>query len=657
MKSRIGLGLAVLMMCVLAWAQKPQANPLMPKTTAPAATEAAPAAAHPEMTAADVASFLDGMVPVLLAREDIAGAVVLVVKDGKVLFSKGYGYSDVAKKTPVTPEGTLFRPGSVSKLFTWTAVMQQVEAGKLDLDRDVNEYLDFKIPAVSGRPITLRSIMTHTPGFEETVQELFVKNEKGLTPLPHYLQAHMPERVYPVLTTPAYSNYATTLAGYIVQRVSGQPFDDYIEQHVLHPLGMMHSTFRQPLPEALKPMMSNGYEVASQPPKPYEFVEAAPAGSSAMTAADISRFMIAHLRDGSFETAQILRPETTRLMHTVQFQSVPAMNGMALGFYEETRNGHRIIGHAGDTQYFHTDLHLVPEAGIGFFISQNSAGKGGMSLRTAVWERFLDRYFPYSPPEAAPVPTAQKDAQLVTGRYINSRRAETTIMRVLNVAGQLKIYANPDGTISADALKGLNGEPKKFREVAPLMFREVDGQERIAFKRDDSGGLVMAVDYPFMVFQKVPWYLNSALQLPLLIGAVVVFVLTLLLWPVSALLRRHYGKKLELTSDERRRRRLARLVCVVDLAFLLGFVVFFSIAMKDIGLLSPKYNFLLRLIQVVGWLGVIGTLVAIYHAVRSWRTPQRWLWSKLADTVVALACLGFVWFVFTWNMLHWSLRY
>src|SRR5205823_13918908 len=131
-------------------------------------------------------------VPLQIERDDIGGAVIAVVKDGKVLFAKGYGYADVAKKKAVSPEDTLFRPGSISKLFTWTAVMQQVELGKLDLDRDVNDYLDFKIPQAYSKPITLRNIMTHTPGFEETEEELFVANASDLKPLDAYVKAHLP---------------------------------------------------------------------------------------------------------------------------------------------------------------------------------------------------------------------------------------------------------------------------------------------------------------------------------------------------------------------------------------------------------------------------------------------------------------------------------
>jgi len=521
----------------------------------------------------------------------------------------------------------------------------------------VNDYLDFKIPATYPKPITLRNCMTHTPGFEETIQELFVRDAKDLRPIDYYLKHHLPQRIFPPGTTPAYSNYATAMAGYIVQRVSGQPFDDYIEDHILKPLGMTHSTFRQPLPDSLKPLVSRGYDVASEPVKPFEYVEAAPAGSSSVTAADISRFMIAHLQEGEFQGVRILRPETARLMHSRQFENLPGMNAMALGFYEETRNGHRIIGHGGDTQYFHSDLHLIPDVGVGFFISYNSAGKGEVSAREAVWHNFLDRYFPHPTVADPQVANAAQDARSLTGRYVVSRRSETTILKVLTAVGESKISANSDSTISVDDLKDLNGEPKKFREIGPLMFREVNGQDRIAFKRDNSGNLLLAIDFPFMVFEKARWYQSSMLNLPLIVSSLSILLLTVLLWPIAALVRRHYGRRLTLPPRDRRLRLLVRIVCLLDLAFFAAFAGFFAMAFKDIGLLSPHYNPWLRMIQIVGWLGILGTLIIIYNAVRSWKQPESWLWTRLADTLIALACVGIIWFVFTWNMLHWTLRY
>src|SRR5436305_10468138 len=220
-------------------------KPAVPKPAPKPENVSAPATATTphEMTSQDVSAFLDGIMPQQLAREDIAGAVISVVKDGKVLFAKGYGYSDVEKKKPVSPEDTLFRPGSISKLFTWTSVMQLVEQGKLDLDRDVNDYLDFKIPATYPKPITLRNIMTHTAGFEESVKELFVPEDAKPLPINDYLPRHIPKRIFAPGTTPAYSNYAATLAGYIVERVSGRPFNDYVTENIFNPLKMSHSTF------------------------------------------------------------------------------------------------------------------------------------------------------------------------------------------------------------------------------------------------------------------------------------------------------------------------------------------------------------------------------------------------------------------------------
>src|ERR1035438_6084180 len=610
----------------------------------------------PTLTAADIESFLDGVMPLQLAREDIAGAVIAVVKDGKILFAKGYGYSDVAKRTPVSPEATLFRPGSISKLFTWTAVMQLVEQGKLDLDSDVNQYLDFKIPDTYPKPITLRNIMTHTSGFEETDKELFLPDVKDLKPLDDYLKTHLPQRIFPPGVTPAYSNYATCVAGYIVQRVSGQPYDDYIESHILKPLGMAHTSFRQPLPDALKPLLSNGYNVASKPAKPFEVVQPWPAGSSSVSANDITRFMIAHLQDGQFESVQILRPEMARLMHSRQFENNPRLNGMALGFYEETRNGHRIIGHGGDTICFHSDLHLIPDAGLGFFISYNSAGKGEISPRSAVWNQFLDRYFPYTPPAATMVPNSE-DARMVSGDYIISRRSQTTILSLLTLLGELKVSQNTDGTISASAFKELSGQPKHFREIAPLLFREVNGQSLLGFKRDDSGRLVMAIDFPFMVFQKARWFESSLFNMIILIGSLSVFALTLLLWPVAPLVRRHYGRKLDLSPAERRWRLLVRMVCAVDLAFVLAFLAALSGASDDPSKLNRGLDPVLHIVELIGFVGVLGTLAALYNSSRFWNYRDRWWWAKIHHAGIALACLGFSWFVLHWNVLHWGLNY
>ena len=292
-------------------AQKPRVLPprTPDKNTVPIAIPQAPQTA-PQLVKPDLEAFFDGFLPIQLKRDDIAGAVVAVVKDGQVLFAKGYGYSNMKERKPVTVDATLFRPGSISKTFTWTAVMQLVEQGKIDMNRDVSDYLDFKVPATFGKPVTMRDLITHTPGFEEAIKDLFVSKPADIRPLQEYLERHLPDEIFPPGTTPAYSNYGATLAGYIVQRVSGLPFDEYVDKNILGPLNMKHTTFAQPLPENLKPLMSEGYNLASQPAKDFEFIQAWPAGSLSTSAEDMTHFMIAHLQNGQYNGVQILKPET-----------------------------------------------------------------------------------------------------------------------------------------------------------------------------------------------------------------------------------------------------------------------------------------------------------------------------------------------------------
>ncbi|HTV65414.1 MAG TPA: serine hydrolase domain-containing protein [Bryocella sp.] len=648
----------ILFCCTSMIAQKPEVfPPRTEKASPPPAPSQAPQV-KPQLTKEDLESFFDGFMPAELQRDDIAGAVVAVVKDGQVLFAKGYGWSNVKDRKPVTADATLFRPGSISKTFTWTAVMQLYEQGKIDLDRDINDYLDFKIPATFGKPITMKDLMTHTPGFEETLRDLFVDKAADMTPLGDYLRTHVPKEIFPPGTTPAYSNYGATLAGYIVQRVSGMPFDDYIEKNIFQPLGMKHSTFRQPLPPELKPLMSQGYNKASQPAKDFEFVQAWPAGSLSTTAEDMTHFMIAHLNNGEYNGARILKPETVQLMHSRLFGLVPSMNAMAYGFYEESRNGHRIIGHGGDTQWFHSDMHLMPDDHIGFFVSYNSLGaQPTFSQRTALWDSFLDHYFPYTPPPAQVLPTAKQDMASLVGSYWLSRRSQGNVAAVTEAIGQVKVSVNPDGTLSVDRLKDFAGNPKHFEEIAPLMFREVHGQSRLAFTRDYAGRQIIVIDWPIFVAQPVPLMKAQKLNLGILIGAAVVMVLTLLFWPINAMLRWHYRYGLELTPQYRRLRWWVRLVCLVDLGFLTAFGWWLSSVDENIALLSSRFDPKLHAMQVLGLLGVLGTVIAINYCVRSWAADGLWFWTRVWNTLLMLACVGYSFFLLNWHMLNFRLNY
>jgi CubicO group peptidase (beta-lactamase class C family) len=611
-----------------------------------------------ELTAADVETFLDGIVPLQLDREDIAGATVAVVKDGKQLFTKGYGYADVKHKQPVTAE-TLFRPGSVSKLFTWTAVMQLVEQGKIDLDRDVNEYLDFKIPAAFGQPISLKNILTHIAGFEEQLKDLFTADKRSPN-LGNYLKTHIPKRIFAPGTTPAYSNYAAMLAGYVVERVSGQPFNDYIHQNIFKPLGMTHSTFAQPLPPELAPLMSNGYVLASDEPQEFETVGAFPAGSLTSSAVDMSKFMLAHLQEGRLGAAQILKPETARLMHSRAFGLDPAANAMAYGFYEESRNGQRIIGHGGDTVYFHSGLELLTNAGVGIFVSYNSVGRGQIDPRTILWDAFLDRYFPAPPVNLPTLDSAKTDALAVSGNYIISRRSES-LFKSLAILGEATVVANEDDTISVGEMSGLmndaNGKPKCWREVAPMTFRDINGQDSLIFKPDQNGRMQIILPYPMMVFQRVGLWENSRIMLPVAGLSLLIMLLTLPLGFVAWLVRRHYGQPLKLTTLEGRLRWAVRIVFSLNLFFIVTLFGFLLFASKQLELLSDSSNIWIWLIQVIGVLGAVGTIVVFYNAIYTWTSKRYQIWGKLQATMFALACLGILWLVFVGHLLSFNSNY
>ncbi len=606
-----------------------------------------------ELTASDAEAFLDGVLPLQLAREDIAGATVIIVKDGKILFEKGYGFADVKEKKPVSPAETLFRPGSISKLFTWTAVMQLVEQGKIDLDRDVNDYIDYKIPDAFGKPITMKNLLTHTPGFEEQIKDL-ITFKTDSPDLGKYLKSHIPARIFPPGTVPAYSNYGAALAGYIVERVSGQPFSQYIEEHIFKPLGMDHSTFEQPLPKDFAPNMSNGYQLGSDKELKFEMVTPFPAGSLSSTAEDISRFMIANLQDGQLGDARILKPETAKLMHSRLFGLDPAANAMAYGFYEESRNGHRIIGHGGDTTCFHSDLHLVLDSGVGFFVSYNSAGRGQVSNRTILWEAFMDRYFPFTPSPVVAPESAKQDAAAVSGSYESSRRSESSFLKTFSLLGEATVSPADDDTIQVSAFLAPNGKPKRWKEIAPMTFREVDGQDLLIFKPDENGNLQMIISYPFMTLQRVGTWGNAKLLLPAVGVSLIVMLITLILWFVGWLVRRHYGKKLELTRLEWWLRIGVRFVFAAALVFLLSMVGLLVYATSNLDFLSDSGVRWFQLAQVIGVIAAIGTLAVFFNFVYAWISSRYRIWGKLQATLFAIVCLGFLWFVFAGHLLYFN---
>lgn len=674
MKTRsrfLSLFIASAMACMGAAALAAPAAPAAPLQKTPADLAGAPApksAPGPDggaaagtathvLDAVDLSAWLDGRVPYALKTGDIAGLTLSVVKDGKVLLQRGYGYADVQAGVKMDPALSLVRPGSTSKLFTWTAVMQLVQQGKIELDRNVNDYLDFKIPEKFGKPITMRDLMNHRAGFEEGLKDLLSYDPARSPTTERYLKDHPRPMLFAPGRVPGYSNYGVALAGYIVQRVSGVSFESYVERHIFKPLGMDHSTFVQPVPKNFPGFLSKGYRTASEPPSPFEMVITAPAGALTTTAADMSRFMLAHLQQGGLDGQRILDPATTALMHSPTEAADPGFGVMAHGFFHDTQNGRKVIGHGGDTIVYHTEMNLLPDEGVGIFFTYNSRGKDDAvyAARKELFDGFMDRYFP-APPAAQPptLASAPVDAQRIAGRYEGSRRVEHGFLSVLYLLQQTVIAAHPDGTIS---MPDSTGGTATFREVGPQLWRKVGGTQLLALKEIDGVKTVVESNNPISVLQESSFARSAPLNLSLLLFSALVLLATLLAWPLGALLRRAEHALSGASPEQKRLRRVQRIAVAVDALYLSAwFILINPVLSSDVGVYSYAIDWVVGLLEASGLLALAAAVAGVWAAWRMLRANATRL-ARAWSVVVALALLGVVWLGMVGQLITWNLNY
>ena len=601
----------------------------------------------------DLAAFVDGIMAAELKAGKVAGATFVFVKDGSILLAKGYGYADVEKRKPVIAAETLFRPGSVSKLFVWTAVMQLFEQGKLDLDADVNTYLKkFQVPATFPEPVTVSHLMAHTAGFEEVLNDMGARTPEDLIPLEDYLAAHMPKRVYPPGEIAAYSNYGTALAGYIVELVSGMPFEAYVEDHIFRPLGMTMSTFREPLPAHLERFMSVGYSIENGVLKAEEFElinGLYPAGSLSTTATDLARFMIAHLQDGRFGEARILREDTARRMHTRIFSHAPGLDGNAHGFWEKTLNGVRMIEHGGDTVYFHSQLALAPEKNLGMFVSLNTASPVS-DLRGRLLQSLLNRYFPVpDPPEPEPIAGFAERAERLVGNYLLSRLVFSSYEKLMALGAQISVKVKDDRTLLTKFPLGM--DPKQWIETAPYTFKEIGGPGTLMFKEDETGAIryLFVSEYPIVVGIRAGWTQTPSFHF-LVLGIISLVFLSVLRWPLATI----FGRICRRRRDEKPAPRLARWMAGLMVLLQVVFVVGLILMLSDIEKLMFGVPLTMKILLGLPVLSILFLFGTFCYLASAW---IRGYWTGCARvhyTLVFLAGLVFLLFLNHWNLLGWK---
>jgi CubicO group peptidase (beta-lactamase class C family) len=650
------VGICCVSLCILlcAAAQVPVSNPpqATPQPAAPAPPPSTPSAAHP-LGEADLQAFFDGILPLQLERSDIAGASVLVMQNGAVLLQKGYGYADWKTKKPVDPETTLFRLASISKLFTWVSVMQLVEQGKLDLDTDVNRYLDFQIRPAFGRPVTLRDLMTHTGGFEEEFNDILRVNPARQLSLREDLIENRPMRIYPPGQVPAYSNYGVGLASYIVQRASGEPFQKYVEEHIFAPLGMTHSTFDQPLPKDLSGLASEGYRDSTlKPAVGFEIFQPLGAGGVSSTAADMGRFGQMLLNGGTLDGKQILKPETLDEMWTPQYQASPALPPLCMGFYQDWRNHLRWIGHEGDLIAFHSLFFVEPTQKIVLFVSYNSAGAGGRP-RSEIVNFFSDRYFPGDPAaEAFKAPLGELKA--IAGEYETTRRVESNRAKVMYLFAQTRATVNKDGILKLSGFRDLRNHPIEWKAIGKDLWQQQDGQQRVFGIRDARGRITrIALDFPGVQLERVPWYENSIWVLPAL-GASLGVLLLLVLASLIRTFRRLFFRRRPRPAPQPNTAWVgwgARLAAFLWVLMLAAICVFLAVAGPTLLPPTPAWFPWFVAMNWATGAGLALSLWALIEAIHIWwRYDLRWI-TKIKYSVVGIACAFVSWFAVHWHLI------
>lgn len=602
------------------------------------------AAQVPDVTnPAVVEAFVDGVVKPNMKQHNSPSGVVTVMKNGEVIFSKGYGFIDVEKRIPVDPDTSLFRPGSISKLFTWISVMQLVEQGKMDLDTDVNQYLKtFKVKDTwPGDPVTLRDIMTHTAGFEDGgIGYLIIDNPDRIIPLAESLAKYQPERVNPPGVHTAYSNWATALAGLMVSNVSGVEFNQYVQKNIFDVLGMTSSSFVEPLPPELDANMAKAYryQAGKYVEINYEIISNfGPAGALATTAADMTTFARAILGGGEYAGGRILKAETMQQMTDEGFAHDERIRGMGLGFIKRRfgPDGFDNFGHDGGTTVFLSHFGLSKSED--FMLYSSFSGPGGGATYLAFVRGFYDEFFPREVPAIDPPADFGSRAGKYAGKFHAWRSSFNGVESIMRALGGLNVVPMPDNTLMIGA--------KRYVEVGKNLFRDVDSYDQIAFQEDENGNITGMVQDGIGVNQyfRAPFYETMSFISTMVGLSILVFL--------GVFLRLGYQWRTfrELAGAEKNAQRVSIAVALANILFLMVLGITVSGGIQPLMYEIPT---IFKVGLILPLLGLVATGYQVYMTVQIWRDGLlAGVGARIRYSIVAAAGLFFVWFYYYWNWL------
>lgn len=425
-----------------------------------------------------LAAFVDSFVTARMAADRIPGAGFVFVQNGRAVVARGYGLADVARQRPVVPASTIWRIGSISKVVTATAVMQLVDRGAVKLDAPVDAYVRrVDIPRTYPEPVTVRQLLDHTGGFDEIRPGTQAPSRDALLPLDDFLQGRL-VRVRPPGRTIAYSTYGITLAGELVEEVSGETFEAFLRRSIWEPLGMRRTSID--VPDSLRNDLAIGYELAgdSFTAQPWEWYHTSPASSINATIADMARFIVAHLPPAGPAAARILSDSALAEMHRQQATMHPSIPGYALGFNEDYVGRLRVLEHGGNVAGFSALMVLVPSRNAGFFVVNHLEGS---RLRDDLKWLLLERLFPEAR-ERREVPS-----ELPPAGQVKPERFAGTYIPLVSCFSCQPVRAGSSMTVTANADGTLGFAGGRWIAVDSLQFVRSNGSGYIAFRADSAG--------------------------------------------------------------------------------------------------------------------------------------------------------------------------
>jgi len=597
----------------------------------------------------ELKAYFDGFINSQIEEYKVPGVTLSIVKDGRVLLKEGYGFYDLEKNKSVDPDNTLFRVGSTSKLFVWTSIMQLVEQEEISLEDNVNQYLDFTIPnnivddEREAKPIKIKHLLNHNAGFEDKAVKLFVLTKKDMNPLGDYLKENLPARVYPASKQMAYSNYATALAAYIVQRVSGMDFAEYVDKNIFEPLNMNKSTFKQPVPEEIEAESSYGYAYirGEYRKADFEFVQPYPAGSLSSNAADMSKFMLAHLNNGLYSWNRILETETAQFMHSQSFTHNKDFAGMAHGFIEMNVNGYRVISHGGDTRMFHTGFYLVPELDLGLFVSYNGRDAGRASAK--LFKNFMDRYYP-SEEDIIPSERGENfiDNSRIAGKYHFNRINYTSFESIIRMMSLTNIEVDSENNLTYN----FQGKIHPLDQINPGVFYDKESGNKLYAAENSEGEITKLYTNSPNVLLRATIF-DTVLFNALFLGGYILLTLIVVFVLIKSLFKKYIRDKFIIEK------LTAIITGFASIGFLAAIIIVFTNnhPIYNIPYVFLRDSSLLNNIQLLIWILPVLAILLVVMNIRVWFKKRWYLLQKGAYTFYTLWSLGIVWWFYHWNIL------